>query len=77
MGAGMALAGMTGAAIREHALLTIGSKGAVDQPALGATSAGGAERHRRRQLRIGQFNLERILKAFLPCRAAGAASRIC
>jgi NTE family protein len=64
MGAGMA-AGMTGAAIREHALMTVGNKGAVvsrlwglrPQTVRDAVANG---------VRIGQFNLERILKAFLP-----------
>ncbi len=64
MGAGMA-AGMTGAAIREHALMTVGNKTAVvsriwglrPQTVRDAVAKG---------IRIGQFNLERILKAFLP-----------
>ncbi len=64
MGAGMA-AGMTGEAIREHALMTVGNKTAVvsrlwglrPQTVRDAVANG---------VRIGQFNLERILKAFLP-----------
>lgn len=64
MGAGMA-AGMTGEAIREHALMTVGNKTAVvsriwglrPQTVRDAVAKG---------IRIGQFNLERILKAFLP-----------
>ncbi len=64
MGAGMA-AGMTGADIREHALMTVGNKTAVvsrlwglrPQTVRDAVANG---------VRIGQFNLERILKAFLP-----------
>jgi NTE family protein len=64
MGAGMA-AGMSGEAIREHALMTVGNKTAVvsrlwglrPQTVRDAVANG---------VRIGQFNLERILKAFLP-----------
>jgi NTE family protein len=64
MGAGMA-AGMSGAEIREHALETVGNKSAVvsrlwglrPQTVRDAVAKG---------IRIGQFNLERILKAFLP-----------
>ncbi|OCJ17812.1 Patatin [Rhizobium sp. AC44/96] len=64
MGAGMA-AGMTGEAIREHVLMTVGNKTAVvsrlwglrPQTVRDAVANG---------VRIGQFNLERILKAFLP-----------
>ncbi|QFY59196.1 patatin-like phospholipase family protein [Rhizobium grahamii] len=64
MGAGMA-AGMSGADIREHALMTVGNKTAVvsrlwglrPQTVRDAVANG---------VRIGQFNLERILKAFLP-----------
>ncbi len=64
MGAGMA-AGMTGAEIREHTLSTVGKPREVMQriwslrpPSFGAMVKGG--------FRVGQFNLERILKAFLP-----------
>jgi NTE family protein len=64
MGTGMA-AGMSGEAIREHALMTVGNKTAVvsriwglrPQTVRDAVAKG---------IRIGQFNLERILKAFLP-----------
>jgi NTE family protein len=64
MGAGMA-AGMSGAEIREHALATVGNKAAVvsriwgmrPQTVRDAVAKG---------IRIGQFNLERILRAFLP-----------
>jgi NTE family protein len=64
MGAGMA-AGMSGAAIREHALMTVGNKTAIvsriwgmrPQTVRDAVAKG---------IRIGQYNLERILKAFLP-----------
>ncbi len=64
MGAGMA-AGMTGEAIREHVMMTVGNKAAVvsrlwglrPQTVRDAVANG---------VRIGQFNLERILKAFLP-----------
>lgn len=64
MGAGMA-AGMSGQEIREHALATVGNKAAVvsriwgmrPQTVRDAVAKG---------IRIGQFNLERILRAFLP-----------
>lgn len=64
MAAGMA-AGMSGEAIRDHALATVGNKSAVvsrlwglrPQTVRDAVAKG---------VRIGQFNLERILKAFLP-----------
>jgi NTE family protein len=64
MGTGMA-AGMSGAEIREHALATVGNKAAVvsriwglrPQTVRDAVAKG---------IRIGQFNLERILRAFLP-----------
>lgn len=63
MGAGMA-AGISGRDIREHTLETIGKRVTIANRlwALGPTSmrdsVGG--------FRLGQFNLERILKAFLP-----------
>ena len=59
MGAGMA-SGMTGAEIRDHALASIGNKKAVASRIWGLwpTSVRG--------LRIGQFDLERVLRAFLP-----------
>ncbi len=64
MGAGMA-AGMRGAEIREHTLATIGRRREVMnriwslRPTnLASAMAGG--------FRVGQFNLERLLKAFLP-----------
>jgi NTE family protein len=64
MGAGMA-AGMTGAEIREFALSTVGRPREVMNriwslrpTTLSDMVAGG--------IRIGQYNLERILKAFLP-----------
>ncbi|MBP2547861.1 NTE family protein [Neorhizobium galegae] len=62
-GAGMA-AGLTGAAIREHTLETVGNRTAVLNRlwSLGPSSmrdvVGG--------FRLGHFNLERILEAFLP-----------
>ncbi|QRI64108.1 patatin-like phospholipase family protein [Shinella sp. PSBB067] len=66
MGAAMA-AGMTGREIREHTLATIGRPGQIMnrlwslRPAgLSQMVAGG--------FRVGQFNLERVLKAFLPDR---------
>lgn len=64
MGAGMA-AGMTGADIRAHTLATIGNRANVVNrlwslrpPTMKAAVTGG--------FRMGQFNLERILKVFLP-----------
>ncbi|WP_064686106.1 patatin-like phospholipase family protein [Rhizobium bangladeshense] len=64
MGAGMA-AGMSGAEIREHALTTVGNKTAVVARIWGLrpTTVRDAVA---KGIRIGQFNLERILKAFLP-----------
>ena len=64
MGAGMA-AGMSGAEIREHALATVGNKAAVVSRIWGLrpTTVRDAVA---KGIRIGQFNLERILKAFLP-----------
>lgn len=66
LGAAMA-AGMTGREIREHTLATIGRPGQIMnrlwslRPAgLSQMVAGG--------FRVGQFNLERVLKAFLPDR---------
>ena len=64
MGAGMA-AGIPGAEIRDHTLSVIGSRSTVVNrlwslrpPTMKAAMSGG--------FRMGQFNLERILKAFLP-----------
>ncbi|MCA1370798.1 patatin-like phospholipase family protein [Bradyrhizobium sp. BRP14] len=64
MGAGMA-AGMSGKEIRDHVLATVGHRGEVLnrlwqlRPAsLSEAVASG--------LRFGQFNIERVLKAFLP-----------
>lgn len=63
MGAGMA-AGISGAEIKDHALETIGKRANVANrlwalgPATMRDAVGG--------FRLGQFNLERILKAFLP-----------
>lgn len=64
MGAGMA-AGLAGTHIREHTLATIGNRSNVVNklwslrpPTMVAAMSGG--------FRMGQFNLERILKAFLP-----------
>lgn len=64
MGAGMA-AGMSGAEIRAHTLATIGNRANVVNrlwslrpPSMKAAVTGG--------FRMGQFNLERILKVFLP-----------
>lgn len=59
MGAGMA-AGMSGAEIREHSLGSIGNKKAV------ASRIWGLRPTSVRGLRIGQFDLERVLRAFLP-----------
>jgi len=59
MGAGMA-SGMSGAEIRDHALASIGNKKAV------ASRIWGLRPTSVRGLRIGQFDLERVLRAFLP-----------
>ena len=66
MGAAMA-SGMTGREIREHTLATIGRPGQIVNrlwslrpTRFSEVVAGG--------LRVGQFNLERVLKAFLPDR---------
>ena len=66
MGAGMA-AGLSGAEIREHTLSSIGNRSTVVNrlwslrpPTVRAAVSGG--------FRVGQFNLERILKVFLPER---------
>ncbi|MGO8656803.1 patatin-like phospholipase family protein, partial [Rhizobium ruizarguesonis] len=64
MGAGMA-AGMSGAEIREHALATVGNKTAVVALIWGLRPATVRDAVAK-GIRIGQFNLERILKAFLP-----------
>lgn len=64
MGAAMA-AGLTGAEIREHTVSTVGRRGEVLnrlwslRPTTFATAMTGG-------FRVGQFNLERVLKAFLP-----------
>jgi NTE family protein len=59
MGAGMA-SGMSGAEIRDHSLASIGNKKAV------ASRIWGLRPTSVRGLRIGQFDLERVLRAFLP-----------
>jgi NTE family protein len=64
MAAGMA-AGMSGAEIREHALTTVGNKTAVVARIWGLRPATVRDAVAK-GIRIGQFNLERILKAFLP-----------
>jgi len=64
MGTGMA-AGMSGAEIREHALTTVGNKTAVVARIWGLRPATVRDAVAK-GIRIGQFNLERILKAFLP-----------
>lgn len=64
MGAAMA-SGLTGAAIREHTVSTVGRRSEVLnrlwslRPTTFATAVTGG-------FRVGQFNLERVLKAFLP-----------
>lgn len=63
IGAGMA-AGMSGAQIRDHALATVGNKGAVANRLWSLRPA--TMRDVMSGIRIGQFNLERILKAFMP-----------
>ncbi|MDO9415640.1 patatin-like phospholipase family protein [Pararhizobium sp.] len=64
MGAAMA-AGMRGAEIREHTLATVGRRREVMSRlwSLRPTSFAGAVTG---GFRVGQFNLERVLKAFLP-----------
>lgn len=64
MGAGMA-AGLSGQEIREHTLASVGNRAKVlnrlwglRPPTMVAAVSGG--------FRMGQFNLERILRAFLP-----------
>ena len=64
MGAGMA-AGLSGAEIRDHTLASIGKRGAIANrlwslrpPTVRGAMKGG--------LRLGQFDLERILRVFLP-----------
>jgi NTE family protein len=64
MAAGMA-AGMSGAEIRDHALTTVGNKTAVVARIWGLRPATVRDAVAK-GIRIGQFNLERILKAFLP-----------
>jgi NTE family protein len=59
MGSGMA-SGMSGIEIREHALASIGNKKAV------ANRIWGLRPKSVRGLRLGQFDLERVLRAFLP-----------
>ncbi|QXZ79882.1 patatin-like phospholipase family protein [Rhizobium sp. rho-13.1] len=59
MGAGMA-SGMSGLEIRDHALSSIGNKKAV------ANRIWGLRPKSVRGLKIGQFDLERVLRAFLP-----------
>lgn len=61
MGSGMA-AGMSGAEIRDHALSSIGNKKAV------ASRIWGMRPKSVRGLRLGQFDLERVLRAFLPAQ---------
>jgi NTE family protein len=58
-------AGMSGAEIREHALTTVGNKTAVVARIWGLRPATVRDAVAK-GIRIGQFNLERILKAFLP-----------
>jgi NTE family protein len=59
VGSGMA-SGMTGAEIRDHALSSIGNKKAV------ANRIWGLRPKSVRGFRLGQFDLERVLRAFLP-----------
>lgn len=56
---------MSGAEIREHALATVGNKTAVVARIWGLRPATVRDAVAK-GIRIGQFNLERILKAFLP-----------
>ncbi|MGX5721309.1 patatin-like phospholipase family protein [Shinella zoogloeoides] len=66
MGAAMA-AGMTGREIREHTLATIGRPGQIMNRLWSLRPAGFSEVVAG-GFRVGQFNLERVLKAFLPER---------
>ena len=66
MGASMA-AGMTGKEIREHTLATIGRPSQIMNRLWSLRPAGFSEMVSG-GLRVGQFNLERVLKAFLPDR---------
>jgi len=66
MGAAMA-AGMTGREIREHTLGTIGRPGQIMNRLWSLRPAGFSEVVAG-GFRVGQFNLERVLKAFLPER---------
>jgi NTE family protein len=59
MGSGMA-SGMSGVEIRDYALASIGNKRAV------ANRLWGLRPKSVRGLRLGQFDLERVLRAFLP-----------
>ena len=59
MGAAMA-AGMSGAEIRDYTLATVGNRPAVLNKLWGLRPASV------RKFRFGQFNLERILRAFMP-----------
>ncbi len=64
MGAGMA-AGMPGRDIRDYTLATVGRRGESLQPPL-EPEANDLSQAMTNGFRLGQFNIERILKAFLP-----------
>ncbi len=64
MGAGMA-AGLSGAEIREHALATVGHRREVVNRLWQLRPASWSEAMSN-GFRFGQFNIERVLKAFLP-----------
>ncbi|WEX78158.1 patatin-like phospholipase family protein [Sinorhizobium numidicum] len=64
MGAGMA-AGMTGREIRDHTLSTVGHRGEVLNR-LWRLRPNSLSEAVSRGFRFGQFNIERVLKAFLP-----------
>ncbi len=66
MGAAMA-AGMTGRDIRKHTLATVGRPGQIMNRLWSLRPAGFSEMVAS-GFRVGQFNLERVLKAFLPDR---------
>lgn len=66
MGAAMA-AGMTGREIRAHTLATIGRPGQI-MNRLWSLRPAGFSQMVAGGFRVGQFNLERVLKAFLPER---------
>ena len=65
MGASMA-SGLTGAEIRDHTLETIGKRSSAVSRLWKAAKPRGVKDAMEGGLRLGQFNVERILDAFLP-----------